>query len=440
MSEYTSETNTDEDTSSRPNVDVQDRVMLAPRARSDFADLGTHMGYSLPPKLVPNPRVSGVMVQFIISQYDFAFSHPNKLYIDVVRGRFLAQIMSSKITRWSRYAGAQVLYALRQHGEKADVGQFAPLIDQLGQLSISGRNDVSLADMTERLSAAFEISFLKHMTAGARSGYNLMRQIAPLFMQVAYADPTLWPRDPSSNGVSLAHALTSPQHELVRFIFADLFMSLIYGTPPLVEYDTSHPISRVEHNHLADWDIGCYLDMFFLIMKINQWRTRRSGGYVNDTMLWKEIEKDILAWRPCEFAPDSESSRVVMRSAIQEGWRHAALIYLYMAMCGVTTHDPRVQASVKQLSRLHDIIISQPAAGMPTLGSLLLAAVCARSESDRRKFRAVVSRSNNSTWLVKSMGFATVLDHLWSGAAANGAPVTWENYIASRKATIDLGV
>ncbi|KAG8692806.1 hypothetical protein FRC09_010941, partial [Ceratobasidium sp. 395] len=110
------------------------------------------------------------------------------------------------------------------------------------------------------------------------------------------------------------------------------------------------------------------------------------------------------------------------------------------AMCGATTHDPRVQASVKQLSRLHDIIISQPAAGMPTLGSLLLAAVCARSESDRSKFRAAVSQSNNSTWLVKCMGFAAVLDHLWSGAAANGAPVTWENYIASRKATIDLGV
>ncbi|KAG8793730.1 hypothetical protein FRC12_001813 [Ceratobasidium sp. 428] len=441
MSGYTSEANTDEDMDSYPIFAAQDRAVLAQRTRSNIvADLETHMGYSLPPKFVPDPQISGAMVQFIISQYELAFSHPSKLHIDLVRGRFLEQIMSSKITRWSRYAGAQVLCALRQGGKNAEIGQFAPLIDQLGQLSINSRNDVSLADMTERLSAAFELSFLKQMTTGAKSGYTLLRQTAPLFMQIAYADPTLWPRDPSSSGISLAHALTSPQHELVRFIFADLFMSLSYGTPLLVEYDTSYPISKLDHNHMVEWDIGCYIEIFFSIMKVNQWRTWHPVGRMNEVTLWKEIEKDILAWRPCESGPDSESSRVIMRMAIQEGWKHAALIYLYMGMCGVTSHDPRVRASVKQISRLHDIIVSQPAAGMPTLGPLLLAAICTQNESDRSKFRAVVSQSQNSTWLLKSMGFAAVLDHLWNGAAANGAPVTWENYITSRKATLDIGV
>ncbi|KAG8693107.1 hypothetical protein FRC09_010727, partial [Ceratobasidium sp. 395] len=157
MSGYASEANTDEDMDSYPIFAAQDRAVLAQRTRSNIvADLETHMGYSLPPKFVPDPQISGAMVQFIISQYELAFSHPSKLHIDLVRGRFLEQIMSSKITRWSRYAGAQVLCALRQGGKNAEIGQFAPLIDQLGQLSINSRNDVSLADMTERLSAAFE--------------------------------------------------------------------------------------------------------------------------------------------------------------------------------------------------------------------------------------------------------------------------------------------
>ncbi|KAG8698276.1 hypothetical protein FRC09_007320, partial [Ceratobasidium sp. 395] len=157
MSGYTSEGNTDEDMDSYPIFGGQDRAVLAQRTRRDVAaDLGARMGYSLPPEVVPDPQISGAMVQFIISQYELAFSHPSKLHIDLIRGRFLEQIMSSKITRWSRYAGAQVLCALRQRGKNAEIGQFAPLIDQLGQLSINSRNDVNLADMTERLSAAFE--------------------------------------------------------------------------------------------------------------------------------------------------------------------------------------------------------------------------------------------------------------------------------------------
>ncbi|KAG9079481.1 hypothetical protein FS749_008490 [Ceratobasidium sp. UAMH 11750] len=434
---YTSETNADDDADSYPVFDARYRALVQ-QTRSG-ADLRAYR-YSLPPKFAPDPQISGAMVQFIISQYELAFSHPSKLHLDLIRGRFLAQMMSSNITRWSRYAGAQVLYARRQRGENAEVGQFVPLIDQLSRLSITAKNDVSLDDMIERLSVAFELSFLKQMTAGATSGYDFMRKIAPLFMQVASADPMLWPRDPTSNGVSLAHALTSPQHELVRFVFADLFMSLIYGTPPLVEYDTSHPISRTDHNHPVGWDIGCYLEPLFSMMKISQWRARHSGGHVSEEIPWREIEKDTLAWRPCEFGPDSESSRAIIKFAIQEGWRHATLIYLYMGMCGVTSHDLRVQASVRQISRLHDVIALEPAAGMPTVGPLLLAAICTQSESDRSKFRAAVSQSQNSTWLVKSMGVAAVLDHLWKGAAANGAPVTWEDYITSRKATIKISV
>ncbi|KAG9127670.1 hypothetical protein FRC07_011054 [Ceratobasidium sp. 392] len=251
--------------------------------------------------------------------------------------------MSSDITRWSRYVGAQVFYTLQQKGQTGEIGRFAPWIDRLGWISTIAQGDMTLDDMMKRLSAAFEdlivaylqLAFLKCMTSGAKSGYALLQQIAPTFMQVAFADPALWPRDPASNGISLAHALTSPQSELVCFVFADIFISLSFGTPPLVEYDTSHPMKQTHHSHPMEWDVGCCLEFLFSIMKINLWRARHLDGYLGENTPWKEIEDDVLACRPCEHGPDSDSSRLVRRHAVQEGWRQAALIYLYMVSIAI---------------------------------------------------------------------------------------------------------
>lgn len=150
-------------------------------------------------------------------------------------------------------------------------------------------------------------------------------------MQVAFADPTLWPRDPLSNGISFSHALASPVYELGRFIFIDSITSLTYGTPPLVEYDTSHPVTRTHNEYPREWIHGCPPEFLISIAKINQWRAQHPNGYSDEDCPWKELEDDIRAWRPLwYFGPDSESSRVVMRFSVQESWRHALLIYLYM--------------------------------------------------------------------------------------------------------------
>ncbi|KAG8703840.1 hypothetical protein FRC09_003913, partial [Ceratobasidium sp. 395] len=69
------------------------------------------------------------------------------------------------------------------------------------------------------------------------------------------------------------------------------------------------------------------------------------------------------------------------------------------------------------------------------------AGVCTRSEADRNKFRAVVSQTGtHKTWLLKSMRFTSLLDHLWHGVAVNGGPVTWDDYVRSRRAVVDMGV
>ncbi|KAG8750936.1 hypothetical protein FRC12_012688 [Ceratobasidium sp. 428] len=380
-----------------------------------------------------------------MSQYERMFDlilfRPAEAHMGTFRRQFVTRVMSSSVIHWSSFVGAQMLRSIRQDGESVDIQRFVPWLHRLNQI-YAARVDVNIDDLKERLSGVLDLSFLWYLTSNIKLGYNLLRLTAPVFMQVACADPTLWPRDPSSNGISLAHALLPPRGEISRFIFMDSISSFTFGVPPLVEYDTSHPMIEGQDSRAIGWIHGCPSRFMLLVVKINQWRAQHPNSCMEGSSPWKEIEEDAWAYRPsCGYDPGSDSGRHVLRVAVQEGWRHAVLIYLYMGMCGVTSHDPRVQSSVQQISNSYNITKMQSATGMHLLAPVLLAGICTRSETDRAKFRALVSQSRyNNMLLLQSMKYAGVLDHLWRGVAANGGPVTWDDYIASRRAVIDLGV
>ncbi|KAG8705259.1 hypothetical protein FRC09_003073, partial [Ceratobasidium sp. 395] len=401
-------------------------------------------GYTLPSAIVPDPVVSGKTAWFIMSQYErlfeLIFFRPAEAHMDTLRRQFVARVMSSSIAHWSSFVGAQMLCTIRQNKEDANIQRFVPWLNRLNQLYLA-RVDMNIDDLRVRLSSALELAFLWYLISNIKQGYNLLRLTAPVFMQVACADPTLWPRDPSSNGISLAHALLPPRREICRFIFMDSISSFTFGVPPLVEYDTSHPMIETQNIRPTEWIHGCPSRFMFLVVKINQWRAQHPGNYQDGNSPWKEIEEDAWAYRPSyDHDPSSDSGRHVLRVTVQEGWRHTVLIYLYMGMCGVTSHDPRVQSSVQQISNLYNVTKTQ-SGGMHLLAPALLAGICTRSETDRAKFRALVSQSRyNNMLLLQTMKYAGVLDHLWRGAAANGGPVTWDDYIASRRAVIDVGV
>ncbi|KAG9085896.1 hypothetical protein FS749_004035 [Ceratobasidium sp. UAMH 11750] len=401
-----------------------------------------NIGYRLPPKFIPNPSVSGTNIRFIMSQYEPVFElivfKPVGVNMESIRGDFISRIMSSSIVRWSMYLGARIFQSIQKDGEHANIQHYTPWLDRFSRFCVTPSDDHSLKDLAGRLSGAMELGFLRYITSNANSGYTLLRCIAPTFMHVAFADPSLWPRHPSSDGISLAHVLVSPQYELGRFVFIDASMSLTFGTPPLIEYDTSHPVIPTPDIHPMEWVHGCPISFVYSIIKINSWRARNPGGRAEpDT--WKEMEAATWAWRPtCDYGPDSESWRTVARFATQEGWRHAVLVYLYLGMCGLDSNDPRVQSSARQISHLYDIIKPSVAVGILFRIPLLLAAVCARTETARSRLRKAIAESGDKGWLLKGAEFELVIDHLWHGAAVNGAPITWNDYVNSRKATIHI--
>ncbi|KAG9122279.1 hypothetical protein FRC07_001428 [Ceratobasidium sp. 392] len=310
--------------------------------------------------------------------------------------------------------------------------EYIPWLNRFNELCVTSENDKTLDNTADGLSGAMEIASLGYITANINTGYSLMRRMSPTFMHIAFADPSLWPRDPSSSGLSLAHVLVSPQYKLGRFVFSDALTSFTFGVPPLIEFNTSHPVFRTSEAHPMEWVHGCPVEFIFWIAKINAWRAQSPHDCEDLDSVWKDIESATWAWRPRynHGKGAHESWKTIARFATQEGWRH-------VGMCGVDNHDLRVQSSMQQIGRLQRMMKDDLGVDMHFVVPLLVAAICTRSKAEQSQFYSAITRfGDNKPWLFKGFKFALVLDHLWHGAAANGAPITWNNYVNSRKKII----
>ncbi|KAF8606104.1 hypothetical protein BDV93DRAFT_520961 [Ceratobasidium sp. AG-I] len=213
------------------------------------------------------------------------------------------------------------------------------------------------------------------------------------------------------------------------------------GTPSLVQYDASdYPIVPVVVRPL-EWVHGIPEELIVNLVQINSWRASNPGiPNAND---WLELELRALAWIPrtTELMGEDlseDSYKVVSRMAVQETWRHTVLIYIYMGMCLVDSHDPRVQHSVRQILQLMDVL-SGSQLDVHLFLSYLVAGVAARYEKQRAAVRDKIdSFFGTRVWLLPGAEFTRVLDHLWHGVAAGGAPVTWDDYVHSRCAVLPV--
>jgi hypothetical protein len=127
--------------------------------------------------------------------------------------------------------------------------------------------------------------------------------------------------------VSFTRALSSPKHELERFIIYDTATSFILGVPPLVEYGYNNDSRCVSHGF--EWIHGIPFALIEVISQINSWR---AGSRAPPLDNWQILERYILAWQPQLTPSDGVESATgcVARLAVQESWRHVVLIYLYM--------------------------------------------------------------------------------------------------------------
>ncbi|KAG8744452.1 hypothetical protein FRC10_010122 [Ceratobasidium sp. 414] len=311
------------------------------------------------------------------------------------------------------------------------------------QLAQTRMQSLTCSSSQGHLIGTLELAFLKLKFSDGLNAYEVLLSLAPVFLQLVFADSTLWLNSYAFT-VSLAHILASPRFELGHFIFVDSLCSMVYALPQVIEYDTS--ISPFNSDmHPIEWAHGCPIEYQIALVEIN---ARCNGpNQARPEIDWRPIERCIKSWQPAVPAPPSEQSwRTVARLAVQETWRHMLLVYLYMGVYGVTSGDAQVQASVRQLFQLFQLTSIIKNSEMPFihlyfLPQYIAAGICARTENQRAVVREFLENAgNDSLWLLEASDFVRVFDHLWHGAAANGQPVRWSDYAHSRQVALPINV
>lgn len=152
--------------------------------------------------------------------------------------------------------------------------------------------------------------------------YHLLQKLAPVFLQLVYADLTLWPNQQASPFLPLANILVSDRRELNHFILLDVLCSALYGLPHMFQYDTSIPV-------LVDlYPIhGMPPELQFILIEISCCHSQSPTA--RD---WRDLERRLLDWQsPVCVTTNKESWKAIAQLAVHESWRQTLLIYLYMA-------------------------------------------------------------------------------------------------------------
>ncbi|KAG9118509.1 hypothetical protein FRC07_006940 [Ceratobasidium sp. 392] len=341
-----------------------------------------------------------------------------------VRESLTWRLQVSPAARWSMFLAAKVFESMTE-SPQARAANFVKYNEWIRRFE-EKMNSVPMHGLTSSqvqnyLSERLEVTLFKLRMTNSLNTYQLLQSQAQAFLQIVFSDPTFWPSVYyDSAGVSLAHVLASTRYEVTHFALLDMMCSMAYGLPQVIEYDTSAPPLEA-HFHSVEWVHGCPVELQMIIVKINSLCNWNQIGPVPD---WQSVEQELLRWKPPISKLQEDSWKPVARLAVRESWRHALLIYLYMAVCGTTSDDPRVASSVKQVFQIIDTVKHKP---QPIAN--LHAGAYTPNEKQRAIAREQLSTSVRiGSWLLSGSDLVVVLDHLWHGAAANGRPIRWSDY------------
>ncbi|CAE6453706.1 unnamed protein product [Rhizoctonia solani] len=393
----------------------------------------------MPPSVPHLPSDSWQMISYVMANFDRictqTYFKPMQQQLAKYRQIMLARLQSSSITRRIKLISFKLHEAIATGQDWRYQSIFAQWVDQFEKELCAMWTSSAIPQVAQtRLLEALEILYLKAILLNNENTYPFLRFVAPTFLQTVFSDPTLWPPNHQSTSISLAHILSSSRCEMGNFVIMDVLYSMAYSLPQFIEYDTSTTILPDELFNYS-WAHGCPTELQIVLAEINQCR---EGQPTSTRHGWKEIESSLLTWqtKPSPQEAEWESWMVVAWVAVQESWRHALLAYMYMALCGAASDDPRVQRSVRQLLRIVKTVKkpSQPGASVHLFAQYFIAGVCARTESQRALVKEkLMNMSESRNWLVNGNIFVPVLEHLWMGAGAGGKPVQWEDYVRSRE-------
>ncbi|CAE6426506.1 unnamed protein product [Rhizoctonia solani] len=368
-----------------------------------------------------------------------AYFKPMNDQREQIRNLVISRLRSSHLSRWTTLLGARIGEAIidGDHSQTQLHIRWIGDVETVVQRRLAQDPPPKEAENLRR--DWIELSLLKTTLGQSSNAYAVLRRATPMFLQTVYSLPDLWPSDSDLTLIPLMRIMGSGNHTLASFVLMDSVCAMIFGMPPQVEYDTNTgliPKDFLPH----EWAHTSPIEFLILLADINACRVKSVG--MRD---WKEIEHVLVNWQTQPIRDDAgwESWMIVAWLAVQESWRLALLAYLYLAVCGCSSDDVRIQRCITQVVQVAGTVKKHesPDATVQFLIQYLMVGICARSENHRKIVRKKLSDVNETKlWMMRGADFIPVLDHLWHGAGSGGHPVTWADYVRSREALLPISL
>ncbi|KAH7345509.1 hypothetical protein B0J17DRAFT_42194 [Rhizoctonia solani] len=283
--------------------------------------------------------------------------------------------------------------------------------------------------LVKALGCTMETIFMYFYLGPLSAAMTLRQEAASIFRQLCH--------EPSGVPIALNSLLQHPLSWAGRYAHTDIVFSIVTDMPTLLRYKVNLPDSQpsnsdpsTQSDGIIQWIYGIPNQLILLLAKM---KTMRQDGLRPNQVTVASLERGIRDLRQYNGS-SSERFLAIIRFVVQECWRQAAYVYLYMAVCGDSSDTPRVQDAFKRYMKLLGRTTPGrlPDEFLKMTFHLVLPAALRKCDRDviRQRVLGLFERDRIN---VTHLTLAYVTEDYWAQADAEGRPVVWSDLTLSRK-------
>ncbi|CAE6360465.1 unnamed protein product [Rhizoctonia solani] len=287
-----------------------------------------------------------------------------------------------------------------------------------------------LSKALKTMDNVMEIASIYYTTTSVPEALDFMRMAAPLFRFLCSDHP--------NKIIHLQSLLLQPVLSLRHYALVDIFSSVAMEREMIFHYDTTYNPNLTLHMDQfpseagIQWLHGIPGVIIITFARINMMREQ---GYADpqaitemETMLRRFVVSPSLS---------NDPFLTVARVMVQECWRQAAYIYLYMGACHVNADDPRVKRALSKLMKLLDGTKPGRTPDAFLMLQCMIGGIAARSRSDREVIRQRMLSSERFKFPGAQGSVAVMLlDYIWLRTDGERRPAVWGDLrVATKQAS-----